>query len=77
MHTFNSETYSIEVGPIEESSFNALLLNNYPNSKIVIMVDENTHDACLEYLLTTFDALKEAEVMLLPAGEENKVIYEL
>ncbi|MEN9997825.1 MAG: 3-dehydroquinate synthase [Bacteroidota bacterium] len=74
MHTFNSEAYTIEVGPIEESSFNSVLLNNYANSKIVIIVDENTHDACLEYLLTTFDALKEAEVMLLPAGEENKVM---
>lgn len=74
MHTFNSAHYSIEVGPIEESSFNSVLLNNYAHSKIVIIVDENTHDSCLEYLLTTFDVLKEAEVMLLPAGEENKVM---
>lgn len=38
------------------------------------MVDENTHDNCLEYLLTTFTELESAEVMLLPAGEENKVM---
>jgi 3-dehydroquinate synthase len=38
------------------------------------MVDENTHDCCLEYLITSFDQLAEAEVMLLPVGEENKVL---
>src|SRR5690606_12666250 len=51
-----------------------LLTNDYTNSKKVILVDENTHDACLEYLLTAFDGLEDAEVMLLPAGEENKVM---
>jgi 3-dehydroquinate synthase len=64
---------SLEFGSIEQSSFTTLL-REYANSKIVIMVDENTHDHCLEYMITTFEELKEAEVMLLPAGEENKVM---
>jgi 3-dehydroquinate synthase len=49
-------------------------LKTYSQSKVVIIVDENTHDYCLEYLLTSFDSLNEAEVMLLPVGEENKVM---
>ncbi|MFO0495379.1 MAG: 3-dehydroquinate synthase [Flavobacteriia bacterium] len=64
----------IEFGSITASSFEKMLVSRYSQSKIVIMVDENTHDYCLEYLITSFDVLKEAEVMLLPAGEENKVM---
>lgn len=74
MHIFTTESYSIEIGSIIESSLNDLLLKTYANSKIVIIVDENTHDYCLEYMLTSFDQLKDAEVMLLPVGEENKVM---
>ena len=74
MKIFSAEKYSIEVGPIIESSLNDLLMETYANCKIVIIVDENTHDYCLEYLLTSFETLKEAEVMLLPVGEENKVM---
>ena len=49
-------------------------LKKYENAKIVVFVDTNTHDHCLEYLLTTYTELMEAEVIALPAGEENKVI---
>jgi 3-dehydroquinate synthase len=64
----------IEFGSILSSSFEALIDVRYEKSKKIIIVDENTHDNCLEYLLTSFDQLKDAEVMLLPAGEENKVM---
>jgi 3-dehydroquinate synthase len=64
----------IENGPLTDSSFQSFLNDNYASSRIVIIVDENTHDYCLEYLLTAFDQLAEAEVMLLPLGEENKVL---
>jgi 3-dehydroquinate synthase len=74
MHIFTTDNYSIEIGSVLESSLNDLLLKTYANSKIVIIVDENTHDFCLEYILTSFDHLKDAEVMLLPVGEENKVM---
>jgi 3-dehydroquinate synthase len=74
MHIFSSTNYSIEIGDITQSSFAELLSSKYGSSRIVIIVDENTHDQCLEYLLTSFDPLKEAEVMLLPVGEENKVM---
>ena len=61
-------------GSLAESPLSEIIREKFPHSKIVIMVDENTHDHCLEYLLTTFEELAEAEVMLLPAGEENKVL---
>ncbi len=64
----------IEFGSILRSSFREFLLNHYAHSKKVIIVDENTHDNCLEYMLTSFEELKDAEVILLPAGEENKVM---
>lgn len=66
--------HPIEIGNIEESSFESLVKDDYSKGKIVIIVDENSHDFCLEYLITTFEELKEAEVMLLPAGEDNKVM---
>jgi 3-dehydroquinate synthase len=72
--TLSATNYSIEIGPLTESSFQDLLTKKYSNSRKVIMVDENTHDNCLEFLLTAFDDLTDAEVILLPAGEENKVM---
>lgn len=74
MYTLEAPDYQIEVGSLETSGFSDFLRKHYVGSKVVIMVDENTNDNCLEYLITTFDFLAEAEVMLLPAGEENKVM---
>lgn len=65
--------YDIEIGSLLNSSFSNVL-EKYSNSKKIILVDENTHDHCLEYLLTAFSGLEDAEVMLLPCGEENKVM---
>ena len=63
----------IELGDIQKSSFQQVL-QAYNQQKKVIVVDENTHDTCLEYLITTFPELEKAEIILLPAGEENKVM---
>lgn len=64
----------MEVGDLELSSFSSILQETYKDVRKVIVVDENTHDFCLEYLLTAFPTLEEAEVILLPKGEENKVM---
>ena len=74
MLLFSSDSYGIEIGSVASSGLTDLLATDYQYSRIVVIVDENTHDHCLEYLLTTFEKLKDAEVMLLPAGEENKVM---
>jgi len=68
------EQCTIEIRSILESSFGQLLTDRYADSRKIILVDENTHDNCLEYLITSYPMLQEAEVMLLPVGEENKVM---
>ncbi len=74
MQHLQGTSYFIEIGDITQSSIETYIAKHYQQAKIVIIVDENTHDCCLEYLLTSFDFLKDAEVILLPAGEENKVM---
>jgi 3-dehydroquinate synthase len=74
MMTIPGNEYQIEIGKLTDSNFQNLLNTKYLDSKKIILVDENTHDFCLEYLLTSFEELKEAEIMLLPCGEENKVL---
>ncbi len=71
---FSLENSSIEIGNLEGGSFENLISVIYKEARKIIIVDDNTHDHCLEYLITTFPALEEAEVMLLPAGEDNKVM---
>lgn len=63
----------IHLGPLDSAPFQDLL-NQFEGNKKVIIVDENTHDCCLEYLITSFPSLESAEVILLPEGEENKVL---
>jgi 3-dehydroquinate synthase len=74
MYILKASDYQIEIGSLEASGFSDFIQQYYTDSKIVIIVDENTNDNCLEYLITTFDFLAEAEVILLPSGEENKVM---
>lgn len=74
MITLQNINCPIEIGSILDSSFSQFIQTNYAQSKIVIMVDENTHEHCLDYLITSFDFLTTAEVMMLPFGEENKTL---
>jgi 3-dehydroquinate synthase len=74
MKIIQTPTTHIEIGSLVDSSFETMLTTRYAKAKKIIIVDENTHDFCLEYLLTSFEFLREAEVMLLPVGEENKVL---
>jgi 3-dehydroquinate synthase len=73
MYTFNGSDYSIEIGSLLSSSFQTVL-DQYKSLNIIIIVDENSHDSCLEYLITNFPELERAEIILLPSGEENKVM---
>jgi 3-dehydroquinate synthase len=75
MHTasFSKQLSPLEWGPLLDATF-SFELSKFANRKIAILVDENTHDHCLEFLITAFEALAEAEVIMLPAGEENKVL---
>ena len=71
--SFSEQLSPIEWGPLLNSSFSSDLAP-FASRKIAILVDENTHDHCLEFLITGFEALAGAEVIMLPAGEENKVL---
>lgn len=71
MQTIQANTYNVEIGNLTESSFAELLLK-YVDAKKLILVDENTQAHCLSYLLTSFDELSDAEVVVLPPGEDNK-----
>jgi 3-dehydroquinate synthase len=59
---------------LAESPLQQFIDTEFSHSKKVIIVDENTNEFCLEYLLTSITGLEDAEVMMLPAGEENKVL---
>ena len=72
MTHISSEGTEIEIGPLSETSLSKVLAS-YKGNKIIIVVDENTHDLCLEYLITSFPALEKSEIILLPNGEENKL----
>ena len=73
MTIISSEGTQIEIGPLSDSSLSKVLAS-YNGNNIIIVVDENTHDLCLEYLITSFPALEKSEIILLPNGEENKVM---
>ena len=73
MTNISSEGTQIEIGPITASSLSKVLAL-YKGNNIIIVVDENTHDLCLEYLITSFPALEKSEIILLANGEENKVM---
>ena len=71
--SFSEHAFSVEWGPLEVSKFDALL-HTFSEAKKAVLVDENTHEFCLEFLLTSFEALANAEVIVLPAGEQSKVL---
>lgn len=68
-------TQNIEIGSLVDSSLLTYVQEHFGSSRIIILVDENTHESCFEFLLTSFtEIFSEAEVITLPAGEENKCI---
>jgi 3-dehydroquinate synthase len=73
MRVISSSNQDVEIGLLTESSL-PKLLQEYAGQRIIIIVDQNTHDCCLEYLITTFPELEKSEIILLPVGEENKVM---
>ncbi len=75
MKYIEAQNYKLEIGSLVDSSLSEVLTNSYSKSKKVIIVDENTNANCLDALITNFEELKDAEVILLPVGEENKQLF--
>ncbi|MDG0974802.1 MAG: 3-dehydroquinate synthase [Crocinitomicaceae bacterium] len=74
MTTIPSLGYSIEIGDLLQGSLSKLLSEEFSTRKKVIICDENTHENCVPYLTTSIDELANAEIIVLPAGEENKIL---
>jgi 3-dehydroquinate synthase len=75
MDTLTYNQSEIRFGNLAENGFNALLSSpRYAQSKKIIITDENVFDLWMEDFISAFEALHEAEIIQLPAGEENKVI---
>jgi len=64
----------IEFGNIHASSLAMLIEGRDRSGKIGIIVDENTHDYCLDHFLTVHPKFETAKIIMIPAGEENKVM---
>ncbi len=72
MKYIDAHNCRLEIGDITTSSLNEKLNTVYADVNKVVIVDENTHVNCLEYMLTNFEGFSEAEIILIPAGEEHK-----
>jgi 3-dehydroquinate synthase len=70
---FQGTSIQLDFGSLTESSFPEKL-QKFAAQKILILIDENTQQHCLDYLLTSFEELSHAEVIVLPPGEETKSI---
>ncbi|MCJ8292528.1 MAG: 3-dehydroquinate synthase [Crocinitomicaceae bacterium] len=73
MHIIQSSGYQLELGSIVESSF-IEKLKLFSNEKIVLFADEHTSEACVGFLISHYDQLSEAEVIVIPAGELSKTV---
>lgn len=73
MQTIELPNSRIEIGDLFESSF-VEVLRSFSDAQKIILVDENTLVHCLPSLITTFEELSEAEVLVVPAGDECKDI---
>lgn len=52
----------------------SLQIANLNPSKIIVLVDENTHEQCLPHLIISIPELDGAEILEVPAGEESKTL---
>lgn len=74
MHKIQANNYLIHIGEKSFSALASLLKQKYSRSKIFILADENTIEFCLTELIIKVEALKNAEIIEIESGEENKTI---
>ncbi len=70
----HAQDYVVEVGSISGASLQSILTDKNIYSSIFILVDENTHEHCLSYILYQISGLERAQIIEIPSGEENKVL---
>lgn len=69
-----AQDYNVEIGPISESNLQLFLNENSKYTSVFILVDENTHEHCLSYVMYQISGLESAQIIEIPSGEENKVL---
>lgn len=75
-HTVQAPNHNVYVGNDCFQLINEFVnQEKYKNSKIFILVDENTHQHCLPPLLINVEAIGRAEIIEIESGEENKNIH--
>lgn len=52
----------------------SIVIQPYANSKIFLLVDENTLNHCASILISNIELLQNAEIIEIESGEENKTI---
>lgn len=73
MKTIHYQTTTIQFGELTSSTFAEILhAKKYRHSKKIILTDEHVSELWLDFFISTFDALADAEIIQLEAGEENK-----
>lgn len=65
---------NLHFGSFGDPSFSQNFSQAISGRKVLLLVDENTHAHCLSALFQYVDGLAEAEIVELPAGEENKTM---
>ena len=74
MSEIKSEGYSVYVGSDAFVHLKSFLATNHQYSQFFLLVDENSMENCLPILWEEVPALKDAEVIEIESGEENKTI---
>lgn len=59
-------------GLLEEVNFNEILRQKFPASKFIVITDDQVSLLWSQAIVTRFDVLSNAEIIEIPAGEENK-----
>jgi 3-dehydroquinate synthase len=70
---FNLQT-EVLIGDLSGSGLGKLLTETYGNRKKIVLVDSYTVENCLPVLINFIDGLEAAEIIEIPAGEENKTL---
>ena len=70
--SYNDST--IHFGPLNESSFEKVLEQEYPEAKKIIITDEIVYELWIQDLITNYASLANAEIIQIPVGEEFKTI---
>lgn len=75
MKAINYNNSEIRFGDLASCGFNAVLNSDrFKRSKKVIITDENVYERWISDMVVTYDGLKDAEIIQLPAGEQYKTV---